>query len=126
MNTEDGLVRVWGYTTHLQLKQQGNYNQRNRTYSLDAQQLTRDINLLWVTRQFCPDAPTQSEIQPLPVLSREQANELLKKLTQKYLFFPGRTVPFSLWGALLEQDEYRQCLLEWQQFSQFEVTPSLG
>ncbi|MBD2303876.1 DUF1822 family protein, partial [Nostoc sp. FACHB-190] len=46
VNVEDGIVRVWGYTTHLELQQQGNYDGRDRSYSLDAEQLTRDINLL--------------------------------------------------------------------------------
>ncbi|MBD2491395.1 DUF1822 family protein [Aulosira sp. FACHB-615] len=54
VNPDDGLVRVWGYTTHLELQQQGNYDGRDRTYSLDAEQLTRDINLLRLTHEFSP------------------------------------------------------------------------
>jgi len=112
VNTEDGVVRIWGYTTHLQVKQQGNYHPGDRTYSLDAQFLTRDINLLWITHQLCPTATTKSVVTPLPHLPLAQAHNLLTRLGNPTLAFPRRAVPFSLWGALLEHGGWRQRLYE--------------
>jgi hypothetical protein len=112
VNIEDGVVRIWGYTTHLQVKQQGNYHPGDRTYSLDAQFLTRDINLLWITHQLCPTATTKSVVAPLPHLPLAQAHNLLTRLGNPTLAFPRRAVPFSLWGALLEHGGWRQRLYE--------------
>ncbi|BBD63339.1 hypothetical protein NIES2109_61890 (plasmid) [Nostoc sp. HK-01] len=117
VNVEDGIVRVWGHTTHLQLKQQGSYNERDRTYSLENEQITPDINLLKVICQFCPDAVTRSEIKPLPDLSIEGANDLIQRLGNSAIVFPGRAVDFDLWGALLQNDEWRQRLLDKRSFS---------
>ena len=106
----NGQVRVWGYTTHLQLKQQGNYNDRDRTYSLDAQFLTRDINLLWITHQLCPTAETKTEVPPLPDLTAAQANVLIEQLS-KHQAFPRRVLSFESWGALLENEVWRNQLI---------------
>ncbi|WP_414575861.1 DUF1822 family protein [Anabaena sp. CCY 9402-a] len=112
VNIEDGWVKIWGYTTHLELKQQGNYNGGYRTYSLDIENLTRDINLLWITKELCPDVVTKTEIEPLTSLPLTQANNLLVRLGNPALAFPRRAVPFSLWGALLEHGGWRQRLYE--------------
>ncbi|ALF53751.1 hypothetical protein ACX27_14295 [Nostoc piscinale CENA21] len=112
VNTEDGLVKVWGYTTHLQLKQQTNYSAGDRTYALDYEDLIHDLDLLWVTRQLCPDIPTKTEVEPLPNLSLAQANNLLERLGNPGLIFPRIAIPFSLWGALLEHGGWRQRLYE--------------
>ncbi|MBD2596038.1 DUF1822 family protein [Nostoc spongiaeforme FACHB-130] len=110
VNAEDGIVRVWGYATHREIKQQGNYDQSDRTYSLDGN-LTQDMSVLWVIRQFCPDAATKTTVEPLPTLSVAQANELLEQLSHSCLFFAKRAVEFNLWGALLEKEEWRKRLL---------------
>ncbi|WP_413199245.1 DUF1822 family protein [Nostoc piscinale] len=112
VNTEDGWVKVWGYTTHLHLKQPSNYSAGDRTYTLDYEDLIHDLDILWVTRQLCPDAPTKTEVEPLDNLSLTQANNLLERLGNPAVKFPRLTVPFSLWGALLEHGGWRQRLYE--------------
>ncbi|MBD2594905.1 DUF1822 family protein [Nostoc spongiaeforme FACHB-130] len=112
VNTEDGWVKVWGYTTHLQLKQPSNYSAGDRTYALDYEDLIHDLDILWVTRQLCPDAPTKTKVEPLANLSLTQANSLLERLGNPAVTFPRLAVPFSLWGALLEHGGWRQRLYE--------------
>lgn len=112
INTEDGWLRIWGYTTHLQLKNQGSYKARDRTYSLDEKDLIHDINVLWVARELCPESVTKTEIEPLPILTLTQANNLLERLGNPALAFPRRAIPFSLWGVLLEHGGWRQRLYE--------------
>ncbi|MBD2489398.1 DUF1822 family protein [Aulosira sp. FACHB-615] len=112
VNTEDGWVKVWGYTTHLQLKQPSNYSAGDRTYNLDYEDLIHDLDILWVTRQLCPDAPTKTEVEPLANLSLTQANNLLARLGNPAVKFPRLAIPFSLWGALLEHGGWRQRLYE--------------
>ena len=115
VNSEDGLIRIWGYTTHLQLKTQGSYNERDRTYCLSSNYLIHDMNVLWVSRELCPEAATRSEVDTLLPLSVKQANNLIATLGNASTAFPRRAVDFEQWAALLENDEYRQRLIELRQ-----------
>jgi Protein of unknown function (DUF1822) len=109
---ERGWVRVWGYATHQDLKSLGRYDSMDRTYSLDAEQLTPDLNALWATYQHCGAEQTQTTIAAIPDLAPNQADALIQRLGDRAVFFPRLAVPFSLWAALLERDEWRQALYE--------------
>ncbi len=105
-------VRVWGYGTHQQLKTVGEYDARDRTYSLNGESLVRDLSTLWVTIECCPNAQTQVEVAPLPALSPTQAENLIQRLGDPSVSFPRLSSPFALWGALLERDDWRQHLYQ--------------
>lgn len=115
VNSDEGWVRIWGYTTHQQLKTSGHYDPSDRTYSLDAEDLILDLNVLWVARQLCPQEPTRGVITPLPALPLAQAENLLQRLGDPALSTPRLEVPFELWGALLEHGGWRQRLYERRQ-----------
>ncbi|MBW4662277.1 MAG: DUF1822 family protein [Drouetiella hepatica Uher 2000/2452] len=99
-------VRIWGYTTHQDLKMHGYYDADDRTYRLEAQNLIRDIGALWVTLQFCPEAQTKAAALPLADLSNVQAENLIQRLSNAVI--PRLVLPFAMWGALLSQDDWRQ------------------
>jgi Protein of unknown function (DUF1822) len=107
-------LRVWGYTTHRELKTIGRYDPDDRTYSLAAPDLTQDLNAFWVTLQVCPEAQTRAAIAPLPELSAIQTENLLQRLNRPEVAFPRLAVPFELWGALLEASR-RINLSQWFQ-----------
>jgi Protein of unknown function (DUF1822) len=107
-----GWVRIWGYTTHQALKSLGRYDPLGRTYSLDVEQLTPDLNAFWVTYQICGSAPTRTVVVPLPELSINQADQLIQRLGDPAIGFPRLAVPFSLWAALLTREDWRQALYE--------------
>ena len=69
-------LRVWGYTTHQDLKTIANYDPNDRTYCLAAQELTQDLNAFGVTLQFCPDAQTQAAVAPLSPLMTSMPQQL--------------------------------------------------
>lgn len=108
VNPEGEWVRVWGYTTHADLKTLGHYDADDRTYSLDAMQLVQDLAVLWVVQQLYPDEPTQGAIVPLPALQEAQAANLLQRLAHPALPEPRLEVPFASWGALLDRADWRQ------------------
>jgi Protein of unknown function (DUF1822) len=109
---ETQWLRVWGYTTHGDLKTIANYDPVDRTYCLEARSLTTDLNAFWVTLQFCPEAQTRAAIAPLPELTAAQAQNLLQRLGNGAIAFPRLAVPFTLWGALLEQESWHQELYQ--------------
>ncbi len=109
---ESGWVRIWGYTTHQDLKSIGHYDATDRTYNLDAEHLTQDLNAFWLTTQFCATEQTQLAIAPLPELPTIQAEQLIQRLGDPTIVFPRLAIPFSLWAALLSRDEWLQALYE--------------
>ncbi|MDZ8263334.1 DUF1822 family protein [Nostoc sp. ChiQUE01b] len=126
--TSDGeWVRIWGYITHSELKSLANYDQVDRTYCIDARHLIKDLNAFWITYQFCGTEEMKTEIAPLPELSTVQAENLVQRLGNSSVTFPRLTVPFTTWGVLLENEQWRQRLYQERlrtQFSQVQVNLS--
>lgn len=108
-------IRVWGYTTHKELKSHANYDPIDRTYCLPARQITKDINAFFVTYQFCRGEENQEAIASLPELSATQAENLLQRLGNPSATFLRLALPFTIWGALLEQEQWRQQLYDRRQ-----------
>lgn len=112
VNPDEGVVLLWGYATHEQLKARGTYDRSDRTYCLAAGDMICDLNVLWVARQLCPEETTRVAIAPIPVLPSAQAENLLARLGNPATIEPRLAVPFELWGALLEHGGTRQQLYE--------------
>ena len=109
---DEGFVRVWGYCTHAQLKNNLNYDATWRTYSLDSKDIITDLNILTVARDFCPRETTRTEIPPLGNLTPEQAQNLISRLGNPEVTIPRLEVPFAMWGALVDQLSWRNSLYE--------------
>ncbi|MBD2365291.1 DUF1822 family protein [Anabaena minutissima FACHB-250] len=110
INPDGQWMRIWGYTTHEQLKNQGSYDPQERTYSLDANQMIEDMSVLWVVHQLYPEAQTQAAIAPLPDLSITQVKNLWQRLANPAITNPRLELPFEIWGALLTREDWPQPL----------------
>ncbi|MBD2388133.1 DUF1822 family protein [Cylindrospermum sp. FACHB-282] len=108
-------VRVWGYTTHQELKLSGNYDPVDRTYCLDARHITKDISAFFLTYQYCREAQTKKAIASLPELPQTQAENLVQRLGNPSVTFPRQSAPFAVWGALLGIEQSRQKLYQQRQ-----------
>jgi hypothetical protein len=111
-NPDEGYLRVYGYTTHRQLKRQGTYDPSDRAYCLEAEELIADLSVLWVARQLCPEEVLRDEVASLAPLSLAHAENLLERLGNSSLLVPRWEIPFVMWGALLEHGGWRQRLYE--------------
>ncbi len=112
VNPDEPSLRLWGYTTHEQVKQLGTVDTDDRTYSVDADDLIVDLGLLWVTQKRYPNAVTQAVIAPLTSVPAVQAENLLQRLSHPDLLMPRLEIPFELWAALFTQPRWRQRLEE--------------
>ena len=110
VNIDAGYVRIWGYTTHQNLKQ-GDFNQSDRTYSLTDDRLIGDINALWVARELCPNEVTQVAVEPIAELETARADKLTERLSNPNQLLPRLAVPFANWGALLQNPQLCQQLI---------------
>ncbi|GAA6623680.1 DUF1822 family protein [Scytonema sp. NUACC26] len=105
---DDCWIGVYGFATHSQLKNEGKYNERHRTYSLPAQQLTENLTLLFATLglHLREKIPLESS------LAEVEAKNLLLTLGDVAIYSPRLQldVPFSKWGALISNQQWRQQL----------------
>lgn len=115
VNSEDGWIKIFGYTTHHHLKTKGIYNFSDRTYSLESEDLIQDLNVFWISRQLNYPEALQAEIKPLASIPQTQAYQLLERLGNPDLKFPRLAVSFSLWGALIAHGGWREKLYELRQ-----------
>lgn len=103
IQTDPAGLRGWGYASHQTLKDRGDYDPIARTYSLSPDDLTQDMGSLTVIQQFCANVP-RSVAPIVPVLP---AN-LLDRLSNPSLLFPRLSIPFSTWGALVQDPDWRR------------------
>jgi Protein of unknown function (DUF1822) len=111
---QQGLL-IYGYATHQQLKHQGTYDPDDRTYSLMQDDLTTDLNALWLAYPHLTPSQTRATLAPLAPLTSSQAEHLIEHLSQPTQLLPRLAVPFAQWGALLEQPEWRRKLYQARQ-----------
>ncbi|MEM8778362.1 MAG: DUF1822 family protein [Cyanobacteria bacterium P01_G01_bin.49] len=109
INSDDGWLRVWGYTTHKQLKDKGIYDESDRSYSIDGEDVIESLDVMWMARELCPHE--RGEVQPLPNLPVTEVDTLLEQLSQEDIYYsPRLEIPFTQWGALLVNEDWRKRL----------------
>ncbi|MEO3705856.1 DUF1822 family protein [Trichormus azollae] len=109
MNSYHDYIKIWSYCTHEQLKTKGSYDARDgvpptvgdRTYSLDANDINQDINMLTLTLQLYPTKTTCQAINSLAPLPQTQAQNLITRLANPEMINPRLAIPFTLWGPLI-------------------------
>ena len=111
IDVDDNCLRLWGYTTHQQLKNRGHYDVSDRSYSLDSTDMIDDINALWVARELCPDEVTKTTIPALKEITPQQANNLIQRLGNTNNLLPRLSIPFTMWAALITNDTWRNNLI---------------
>lgn len=107
---DDGWLRVWGYATHQQLKQPGNFDRLDRTYCLEGKELITDLEVLWIVLEMGADE--KAVVKPLPIFSMKEAEKIIQQLSRPSPSSPRLKIDFEQWGALLENDTWRQQLYE--------------
>jgi hypothetical protein len=115
VNPDENWLEITGYASHHRLKTGAVFDADDRTYSLSIDDLIQDLNILWLTQEFCPNESLRAEVAPLPHLPLVQARQLIERLGNSDLIFPRLAIPFHLWGALLAHGGWRQQLYERRQ-----------
>jgi Protein of unknown function (DUF1822) len=118
VDTQNNEMRIYGYTTHQNLKTSGFYDANDRTYCLDTEDLNGDLNSLWLAYPHYTTAQTRAELAPIATLTNTQAEALVERLGNPAEAFPRLEVPFQQWAALMENSAWRQKLYQQRQPSQ--------
>ncbi|OKH33955.1 hypothetical protein NIES2119_21945 [[Phormidium ambiguum] IAM M-71] len=114
VDSDEQCLHIWGYSTHEMLKSEGFYDETDRTYSLNGNQIIQDLTAFWVMQQLSGEE-TRTAISPLPALTSRQAEFLLQQLGDNLIALPRLEIPFVQWGALLEQNHLLEQLCQRRQ-----------
>ena len=82
------------------------------SYCLEANHLIKNLSILWLSYELCPQEITQAIVPPPTVITPIQGQNLVARLANREIIEPRLEVPFSLWGAILEVDELFQELCD--------------
>jgi hypothetical protein len=110
-------IIIHGYTTHQQLKNQGNYDAQDRTYCLNIDDLIPDLNALWLSYAHYNVNQTRAPLTAILPLDTAAVDRLVARLSNPIMVMPRLEVPFQTWAALLENPEWQEKLCQPQQMT---------
>ena len=110
INIDAGYLRIWGYATHQQLKNEATFNHSDRTYTMADDELISDISVLWVARELCPQESTQVAVEAVTAINSERAEHLIARLGSQTQLLPRLAIPFSDWAALIQNSRWLHSL----------------
>jgi Protein of unknown function (DUF1822) len=120
LNLEQSWLHIWGYATHQQIVNQAKYNQINKTYCLDREELIPDLNIMWVAREVCPQKLLTNKV--LLDTSNVYPEMLLEKLSHKNVISPRLYADFEEWAIFISSDHLREKLYQrrWKNCSSYQ------
>ena len=108
VDQEEGMVRLWGLTTHKTLKQQGAYSARARTYTLKRDVLAENLNGVWLQQTYFPNTELREEVLPWVAPSLDELLEAWQVLGDTPHPFVHRQIGFATWVGILTHPQWRQ------------------
>ena len=105
---EEAWIRVRGYVSYRQLKDNGEYESSDRSYYISQEYLEEDIADIILSPQAI--AQTDRELLTPTELSPVTTNQLLDKLGNSSVYYPRLAIPFSQWAMIITNSAWRQQL----------------
>lgn len=112
VDLEDSFMRLWGYTTHEQLKRKGDYSSSRRIYTLERDELVETIDTLWIRREHFPKLVVAEQLEAIPKPAEASLKSALAVFGNEATIFANRMVPFDTWTTLITDAQWRQQVLE--------------
>lgn len=112
VDLEDSFMRLWGYTTHEQLKRKGDYSSSRRIYTLERDELVETIDTLWIRREHFPKLVVAEQLEAIPKPAEASLKSALAVFGNETTIFANRMVPFDTWTTLITDAQWRQQVLE--------------
>lgn len=108
VDLEEGMLRLWGVTSHKTLKEKGQFIPRNQTYTLERDQLTETLNMLWLQQKYFPTTQLRGAVAALTAPNLDELTQAWDLLREVSLPFAARCMGFNTWASILENVQWRQ------------------
>jgi hypothetical protein len=116
IDEDDQHLHLWGFVTHCQVKEAGEFDRVFRTYTINSQYLNDDLDNLWLRCELQASGEiAASQINPLstPQLSSQVAQDIIHLFAQhQSIFSPRLEFSFEQWGGILNQPEWLEKYLK--------------
>jgi hypothetical protein len=110
IDADDENLHLWGFITHHQVKEVGEFDRIFHTYTVNSQDLNDDLDNLWLRCELQASGETvtsQITAAPTPQLSPQVAQEIINLFLQhESIFSPRLEFNFEQWGKILNQAEW--------------------
>jgi Protein of unknown function (DUF1822) len=117
MNEDDQYLHLWGFVTHRQVKEAGEFDRIFRTYTVNSQDLNDDLDNLWLRCELQASGEiVTNQIKHLttPQLSAQVAQDIINLFLQhQSIFSPRLEFSFEQWGGILNQPEWLEKYLNY-------------
>lgn len=110
VDSDNQLVRIWGYASHNILKNKAEYDPIYRTYSLAREHIISDIETLWLAIEM--GLQEIADIPAITDLSTNKAKQLVEQLSKPSPYSPRLELSFEQWSALFGNPRLRQELYQ--------------
>lgn len=108
--SDEPWIRIRGYVSKQQLKEKGEFEQRDRIYYINQKYLEEDITEILLSIQILADK--KPELVTPVELSQKTVNKLLDKLGSSSVFYPRLAIHFDQWKLLITNFNWRQKLFK--------------
>lgn len=105
---DSGWLRVFGFTTHQQIKQKAEYDKVMRTYTLSQEQIIDDMDVLLTSLAIASNQ--KAPIAAMNPLNHAQENKYLATLKKPKLYSPRLELSPEHWATFVSDDELRERL----------------
>lgn len=110
IDADNCSLHLWGFVTHRQIKEMGEFDRVFRTYTIDSQDLNDDLDTLWLRCELQAQGKmlaNRAATLPISPLSSHTAQEIINLLLQhKSVFSPRLDFSIEQWGGILNQPEW--------------------
>ncbi|MGD1950905.1 MAG: DUF1822 family protein [Leptolyngbyaceae cyanobacterium] len=111
VDVDEQRLALWGYTPYSQLQERSTYDALERKYCLDDSDLIQDFSAFLVAPKL--EQPAAKSPSQLVHLSTAHAESVIQSLA--YAPEPRLVLPFSQWGTLFSNGQWRQQLYQLSQ-----------
>jgi hypothetical protein len=115
VNTAENYLRIWGYTSHKDIKEKGQYLKRNLNYSLPRNQVKSRLNSFLLETEAEPSPVTIDSQIVIKKLSLDRLTNLLDILANPELIFPRKAIAFEEWATVIVNNNWRKILITCRQ-----------
>jgi hypothetical protein len=103
-------MNIWGYTSHKTLRETGNYDRFDRTYTIDGDFLIPELDLLWMAQLL--DLQEITIVPPIPDLNLDRSMSAIDLLCQSSPYSPRLDLNFTTWATILSNNNLREHLYQ--------------
>ncbi len=110
IDPDTNTMNIWGYCSHRTLRETGNYNAIDRTYSLTSDFLITDLDILWIAQILA--LQEIALVPPIPHLALDQSQTIIAQLSHPSPYSPRLKIDFPTWAGIISNHHLRQQLCD--------------